>query len=106
MHCHCSTNNRAPRCTFTDPCKPEVRPGAREEAASPASVVKLKMVTGTYMLQSTCAVFNQLENDPACFMCDSETIIHNNAVEFEDIRKPSPEELMCATCISELCAHR
>ena len=25
MHCHCGTNNRAPRWTFTDPCKPEVR---------------------------------------------------------------------------------
>ena len=36
MHCHCGTNNRAPRWTFTDPCKPEVRPGAREESASPA----------------------------------------------------------------------
>ena len=36
MHCHCGTNNRAPRWTFTDPCKPEVRPGARKESASPA----------------------------------------------------------------------
>ena len=36
MHCHGGTNNRAPRRTFTDPCKPEVRPGAREESASPA----------------------------------------------------------------------
>ena len=36
MHCHCDTNNRAPRWTFTDPCKPEARPGAREESASPA----------------------------------------------------------------------
>ena len=36
MHCHCGTNNRAPPWTFTDPCKPEVRPGAREESASPA----------------------------------------------------------------------
>ena len=36
MHCHCGTNNRAPRWTFTDPCKPEVRPGTREESASPA----------------------------------------------------------------------
>ena len=34
MHCHCDTNNKAPRWTFTDPCKPEVRPGAREELAS------------------------------------------------------------------------
>ena len=36
MHCHCGTNNRAPRWTFTDPCKSEARPGAREESASPA----------------------------------------------------------------------
>ena len=36
MQCHCGTNNRAPRWTFTDPCKPEERPGAREESASPA----------------------------------------------------------------------
>ena len=36
MHYHCGTNKRAPRWTFTDPCKPEVRPGAREESASPA----------------------------------------------------------------------
>ena len=36
MHRHCGTNNRAPRWTFMDPCKPEVRPGAREESASPA----------------------------------------------------------------------
>ena len=36
MLCHCGTNNRAPRRIFTDPCKPEVRPGAREESASPA----------------------------------------------------------------------
>ena len=36
MRHHCGTDNRAPRWTFTDPCKPEVRPGAREESASPA----------------------------------------------------------------------
>ena len=36
MHCRFGTINRAPRWTSTDPCKPEVRPGAREESASPA----------------------------------------------------------------------
>ena len=36
MHCHCGTNNRAQRWTFTDPRKPEVRPGAREESAGVA----------------------------------------------------------------------
>ena len=34
MRCHCGTNNRAPQWTFTDTCKPEVRPGAREESAA------------------------------------------------------------------------
>ena len=42
MHCHCDTNNRASTTsTFTDPCKPEVRPGAREESASPAWLAAL-----------------------------------------------------------------
>ena len=36
MHCHCGINNKAPRCTFTNRCKPDVRPGAREESASPS----------------------------------------------------------------------
>ena len=36
MHRHCDTNNRAPQWTFLDSCKPEARPGAREESASPA----------------------------------------------------------------------
>ena len=35
MHCHCGNNNRAPRWTFTDPLQTRVRPGAREESASP-----------------------------------------------------------------------
>ena len=36
MHRHCGTNNRDPWWTFTDPCKPEVRQGARVESASSA----------------------------------------------------------------------
>ena len=55
MHCHCGTNNRAPRWTFTDPCKPEVRPGAREESASPAWLAAPTMnardTTKVYILQ-------------------------------------------------------
>ena len=47
MYRHCGTNNRAPRWTFTDPCKPEVRPGAREESASPAWLaVKINRIIG------------------------------------------------------------
>ena len=46
MHCHCGTNNRAPRWTFTNPCKPEVRPGAREESASPAWLAAPAMNAG------------------------------------------------------------
>ena len=36
MLCNYGTNNIAPRWIFTDPCKPEVRPGAREKSAPPA----------------------------------------------------------------------
>ena len=36
MHFHCGTNKRTPRWTFKDPWKHEVRPGAREESASPS----------------------------------------------------------------------
>ena len=41
MHCHCGTNNRAPPRTFTDLCKPEVRPGAREEVLQGKVTIKL-----------------------------------------------------------------
>ena len=44
MHGHCSTNNSAPRWTFTDPCKPEARPGAWEESASPAWLAASAMI--------------------------------------------------------------
>ena len=55
MHRHCGTNNRAPRWTFTDPCKPEVRPGAREESASPAwlaaPAINARNTTNVYILR-------------------------------------------------------
>ena len=43
MLCHCETYNRAPRLTFTDPCKSEVRPGARLESPCPAWLASLTM---------------------------------------------------------------
>ena len=53
MHCHSCINNRAPRWTFTDPCKPEVRTGAREESASPAwlaaPAMKVRDTTKVYI---------------------------------------------------------
>ena len=52
MHCHCGTNNRAPRWTFTDPCKPEWRPGARE-SASPAWLAAPAIQS--YMSRHRCA---------------------------------------------------
>ena len=55
MHCHCGNNNRAPRWTFTDRCKPEVRPGAREESASPdwlaAPAMNVLDTTKVYILR-------------------------------------------------------
>ena len=51
MHCHCGTNNRVPRWTLADLCKPEVRPGAREESASPAWLAtKIECITVTQNL--------------------------------------------------------
>ena len=50
MHCHCGTNSRAPRWTLTDPCKPEVRSGAREESASPAWLAAPAMRIAEWML--------------------------------------------------------
>ena len=47
IHRHCGTNNRAPRWTFTDPCKPEVRSGSRDESASPAWLVAPAMKPAT-----------------------------------------------------------
>ena len=50
MHCHCGTNNRAPRWTFTDPCKPEVRPGAREESATFIPAFTTNAITLDFLL--------------------------------------------------------
>ena len=44
VHCHCGTNNRAPLWTFTDPRKSEVRPGSREESASPDWIAAFAMI--------------------------------------------------------------
>ena len=38
MRCHCDTHNRASRWACMDPSKPEVRPDAGMESASPASL--------------------------------------------------------------------
>ena len=54
MHYHCGTNKRAPRWTFTNPCKPEVRPGAREESASPAWLAAPAMNTRDTTKMYTC----------------------------------------------------
>ena len=61
MHCHCGTNNRTPRWTFTDPCKPEVRPGAREESASPACLaasIKRDSYSDVYIILSRDLINN------------------------------------------------
>ena len=47
MHRHCGTNDRAPLWTFADPCKPEVKPGAREESASLAWLAAPAMMPAT-----------------------------------------------------------
>ena len=62
--------------------------------------VKLKMVTGTYMLQSTRAVFNHLGNGGS----DSETLVHMLLVceKLEYVRNLILEEMMCVIELIEL----
>ena len=56
MKCHCCNNNRVTRWTLADPCKPEVRPGAREKSASPAWLAAPAMnardTTKVYMIDT------------------------------------------------------
>ena len=54
MHHNYGTNKRAPRWTFTDPCKPDVRPGAREESASPAWLA-VERTEYIYLMNFKCA---------------------------------------------------
>ena len=78
MHCHCGTNDRAPQWTFTDPCKPEVRPGAREDSASPAWLWRLdtgtlcrwKLIVNWYYKKSVTTVKTDTEK------CDYRTDRH------------------------------
>ena len=52
--------------------------------------VKLKILTGTYILQSNRAAFNKHQVDPTCVLCgqSSETLDHFilRCVELEDVR--------------------
>ena len=59
--------------------------------------VKLKIVTGTYLLQCNRAAFNHQDNDPTCLMCKSEpeTVEHFllRCTKLEDTRDPLLLEL-------------
>ena len=57
MHCHCGTNNRAPRWTFTDPCKPEVRPGIRNN-----TIGRLTIPYNIETLLKGCNLYSEADN--------------------------------------------
>ena len=71
MHCHCGPNNRAPRWTFTDPCKTEVRPGAWEESASPVWLAAPAMNANLYIIVH---VIVPLPNDLVTVVCRELTL--------------------------------
>ena len=70
----------------------------------PRVSTRLKLATGTYILQSTRAAFNQNAVDPTCMLCGQvpETVEHFLAEcgALADTRQPIIEELQ--KCCSEL----
>ena len=61
--------------------------------------VKLKIITGTYLLQSNSAAFNQSAIDPTCLLCrkEPETLEHFllSCETLDSVRRPIYEEI-CA----------
>ena len=70
----------------------------------PTVHLKLKIVTGTYILQVNRSTFNQNEIDPTCLMCkeEPETVDHFliRCSTLADVRKPIDMDsiLRCAEC--------
>ena len=63
--------------------------------------MKLKLVTGTYILQVNRSAFNQDEIDTTCLMCkeEPETIKHfmMRCSAFEKVKQPIPKSILqCA----------
>ena len=76
MHRHCGTNNRASRWTFTDPYKPDVRPGAREESASPACLAASANVHIRPKCVYTVTRLTLIVSpDPKLFICSSGCVV-------------------------------
>ena len=93
-------------------CADEYWPGNRHQLIRhvngprevPRVSTRLKLATGTYILQSTRAAFNQNAVDPTCMLCGQapETVEHFlvECSALEDTRQPIIEELQ--QCCSEL----
>ena len=69
----------------------------------PTVHLKLKIVTGTYILQVNRSTFNQNEIDPTCLMCkeEPETVDHFliRCSALADVRKPIMDSILrCAEC--------
>ena len=98
MHFPCDTNNRAPRWTFTDPCKPEVRPGAREESAFPAWLAHPPWMPAT---QWTC-IYGGLTLDLDGHHIESVTATIHQKKNFKRLKNTCVESLAgnCTTSSS------
>ena len=73
-------------------CHPAVKPYCYSNRDIYRITVKNKILTGTYILQSNRAKFNQNEVNPTCQLCqtDNETLKHFllGCHELESVRKP------------------
>ena len=102
MHCHCVSNNRAPWWTFTDPCKPEVRPGAREEFVF--LIHTRSDIVTTICLPHNCEIVNKYYGVWTCFLRKQ---LHHWEVSFFLFSAWSPEsDLICSgrgECICGMC---
>ena len=83
MHCHCGTNNRAPRWTFTDPCKQEVRLGAWEGSASPAWLAAPAMYySDFYFCRSRKPYKGNKKKRCSLFFCIAASLLNKSTVTF------------------------
>ena len=79
-------------------CHPAVKPYCYSNRDIYRIPVKNKILTGTYILQSNRAKFNQNEVNPTCQLCqtDNETLRHFllGCHELESVRKPILKEFL------------
>ncbi|MCG8048991.1 MAG: reverse transcriptase domain-containing protein [Candidatus Thiodiazotropha endolucinida] len=80
-------------------CHPAVKPYARSNRDINRIPLKNKVITGTYLLQTNRAKFNQNEVNPTCPLCNNgdETLQHFliDCKTLDDTRKPILDDFLC-----------